>query len=339
MEISRRFLDNGLCPYAIIPRNFGIKSGQKKANQDRTEKRSSRTIGREVKKMDCIQSIQRAIEYMEANILEKITYEDVARQVYMSNYHFHRLFSMLAGMTANEYIRNRRLSMAGQELILSDEKVIDIAFKYGYESPESFTKAFFRFHGVSPNMAKRPGVQLRSFNRLTIQLKLEGGTAMDYRIVQRKTFQLLVKTRAFRNESISEKGNTEIPDFWKECGENGVFEVLNNHTKKHDIYGVCAPISKESACFDYGIGMEYDGGMIPDGYSLLCVEPTLWAVFECIGTDGDCIEDTWNRIFKEFLPGSDYEMLDAVDFELYPENSRPGCFCEIWIPVAKKNDR
>jgi AraC family transcriptional regulator len=89
--------------------------------------------------MDCIQSIQKAIEYMEEHMLEKISYEEVASQLYMSNYHFHRLFSMITGITANEYIRNRRLSMAGQELIMSDKRVIDIALKYGYESPESFT--------------------------------------------------------------------------------------------------------------------------------------------------------------------------------------------------------
>ena len=107
--------------------------------------------------MDCIQSIQKAIDYMEANMLENISYEDAARHLHMSNYHFHRLFSMLTGMTANEYIRSRRLSMAGQDLIMSDAKIIDIALKYGYDSPDGFAKAFYRFHGVTPNMAKQPG--------------------------------------------------------------------------------------------------------------------------------------------------------------------------------------
>ncbi len=96
-------------------------------------------------------------------MMEKITYEDVAQHLYMSNYHFHRLFSMITGMTANEYIRNRKLSMAGQELVLSENKVIDIAFKYGYETPESFTKAFSRFHGVTPSVAKRSGTHLQNF--------------------------------------------------------------------------------------------------------------------------------------------------------------------------------
>uniref|UniRef100_UPI004055FEE9 AraC family transcriptional regulator n=1 Tax=Acetatifactor sp. TaxID=1872090 RepID=UPI004055FEE9 len=286
--------------------------------------------------MDCIQSIRSAIEYMENHMLENITYEDVARHVYMSNYHFHRLFSMIVGMTANEYIRNRRLSMAGQELVMSDKKVIDIALKYGYESPESFAKAFSRFHGVSPSVAKCSGAQLKIFSRLTVKIQFEGGTAMEYKIVEREKFKLLAKVEAFRNESVSEEDNTDIPDFWDRCGADGVFDMLKKHTKNHDIYGVCAPVSKESNYFDYGIGMVYDGEEVPEGFRIWEVTPTLWAVFKCIGTDAKCIGEAWDKIFKEFLPGSDYNMLDADDFELYAENKEENCFCEIWIPVEKK---
>lgn len=286
--------------------------------------------------MNFIQNLQRAIDYMEDHILEPITYEDVARHVYMSSYHFHRTFSLVTGITANEYIRNRRLSMAGQELSISDAKVIDIALKYAYDSPESFTKAFTRFHGITPNVARRAGVKLKSFNRLLIKIKLEGGTVMDYRIEKRENFKLLAKVAKFRNESISEEGNTEIPDFWKECGKNGTFDVLKQNASKHDIYGACAPISKESTHFDYGIGMEFSGGNVPEGYTIWEVKPTLWAVFKCIGETGDCIGETWGKIFSEFLPGSDYSMIDDTDFELYSEDSKADCFCEIWIPVERK---
>lgn len=286
--------------------------------------------------MDGIQSIQKAVEYMEEHLLEKISYEDVAKQLYMSNYHFHRLFSMITGITANEYMRNRKLSMAGQELVMSNKKVIDIAYKYGYESPESFAKAFTRFHGVTPSMARHPGTKLQSFNRLVIKITVEGGIFMDYKIVEKKEFQLLVKAKSFRNESISEEGNSEILDFWNQCSEDGTFDVLKRNTKNHDIYGVCAPVSKEETHFNYGIGMVYEGGSIPEGYCIWDVTPTLWAVFKCIGKDSGCIEETWNRIFKEFLPSSEYNMLDNTDFELYLENSPPNCFCEIWIPVEKK---
>lgn len=250
---------------------------------------------------------------------------------------FHRTFSLVTGITANEYIRNRRLSMAGQEISISDEKVIDIAFKYGYDSPESFTKAFTRFHDITPNVARRAGMKLKSFNRLLIKIKLEGGTVMDYRIEKREGFKLLAKVAKFRNETISEEGNTGIQDFWKECIENGTFDALKQNTSKNNIYGACAPISKESTHFDYGIGMEFSGGNVPEGYTIWEVKPTLWAVFKCIGATGDCIGETWGKIFSEFLPGSEYSMIDDTDFELYSEDINGDCFCEIWIPVEKKS--
>lgn len=286
--------------------------------------------------MDCIQSIQKAIEFMEDNIMEPINYEDVARHVYMSNYHFHRIFSMITGMTVNEYIRNRRLSMAGQELTFTNSKIIDIALKYGYDSPESFTKAFTRFHGVTPKLARGYGVQLKSFNRLIIKIKLEGGTVMDYKIVERESFKVLAKVAAFRNGIISEEDNTEIPDFWTRSINEGVLKTLKEKTGEENTYGLCAPISKESDCFKYGIGMEYAGGEVPEGYKIWEVKPTLWAVFKCIGSDGQCIGEVWDRIYKEFLPGSEYNMLDDTDFELYREDGDPECFCEVWIPIEKK---
>ncbi len=286
--------------------------------------------------MDFIQNLQKAIDYMEDHILEPITYEDVAKQLYVSSYYFHRIFSILTGITANEYIKNRRLSMAGQELSATASKVINIALKYGYESPESFTKAFTRFHKVAPSAAKRAGVELKSFNRLLIKFNLEGGTVMDYRIEKREPFKLIAKVAKFKNLAIGEKGNNEIPAFWDTCKADGTFKVLEQKATQHDVYGLCAPVSKESTHFDYGIGMVYNGESVPEGYTLWEVKPTLWAVFKCIGDNGDCIEETWQRFFSEFLPSSDYNMLDDTDFELYADESSPDCFCELWIPIEKK---
>lgn len=286
--------------------------------------------------MDFIQSLQQAIDYMEEHLLEPITYEDVAKHLYTSSYNFHRTFSLVTGMTANEYIRNRRLSLAGQEISASDEKVIDIALKYGYDSPESFTKAFRRFHGVTPNVARRAGVRLKSFNRLLIKIKLEGGNGMDYRIEKREPFKLLAKVRQFRNEIIKEEGNNDIADFWKACSVDGSLRTLQKITKRNDFYGACAPVSDECSHFDYGIGMEFDGGDAPEGFSVWEVKPTLWAVFKCVGDTPECIGETWGRIFTEFLPSSEYKMLDETDFELYKDDDNNDCFCEIWIPVEKK---
>ncbi len=286
--------------------------------------------------MDFISTLSAAIHYMEEHLTDPITYEDVAKHLYISSYHFHRTFSLITGMTASEYIRNRRLSLAGQELLVSDTRVIDVALKYGYESPESFTKAYTRFHGITPNATRQSGASLKLFNRLQIKIIVKGGKSMDYRIERRKPFTLLAKVREFQNEIINQEGNTEIPEFWTECQQNSIVETLRQHATSADLYGACAPISKESDHFTYGIGVEYTNTIVPKELTIWEVKPELWAVFPCIGTSGECIGETWNKIMTEFLPNSEYTMLDDVDFELYSPNLPAECFCEVWIPVAKK---
>lgn len=119
--------------------------------------------------MDWITGIQNAINYIEEHLLEEIDYEEVARQSYSSGYHFQRVFGILCGYTVGEYIRNRRLSLAGMELQTEKAKVIDVALKYGYDSPDSFAKAFQKFHGITPSRARVDGAVLNSFSRLSLQ--------------------------------------------------------------------------------------------------------------------------------------------------------------------------
>jgi len=115
-----------------------------------------------------------------------IDYENVAVQSFSSSYHFQRVFSILCGFTIGEYIRSRRLSLAGAELAASDAKVIDVALKYGYESPDSFAKAFQKFHGILPSQAHNNGSNLKSFSRLVLKFSLEGGIIMNYRIEKKR---------------------------------------------------------------------------------------------------------------------------------------------------------
>jgi AraC family transcriptional regulator len=284
--------------------------------------------------MDWIKTLQEAIGFMEQNLLLPITYEDAAKHLHMSNFHFHRMFSLASGMTANEYIRNRRLSLAGQELILSNVKVIDIAFKYGYDSPESFSRAFSRFHGTSPNMARQAGNDLKLFSRLIIKLTMEGGTIMDYRIENRGGIRLLAKVEQFQNEPVEGSFNNLVPEFWHRSTQEGVIKELCS-IGNGGLYGICGPVSKESGYFDYGIAIEYSGSSVPEGFRIWNVDAGLWAVFKCTGDASKNIGETWQRIFSEFFPGSDYVMRDSADFEYYDDDEHP-FYCDIWVPVEKK---
>ena len=137
--------------------------------------------------------------------------EDVAKEVYISPFYFQKGFSLLCGFTVSEYIRNRRLSLAGNELATSEKKVIDVALKYGYDSPDSFTKAFTRFHGVTPSMVQKNETMLKTFAPLKIKLSMEGGYIMDYKIVKKDAFTVLAAAKTFSYENALEN----VPEFWK----------------------------------------------------------------------------------------------------------------------------
>ncbi len=295
--------------------------------------------------MSLAKFLQKAIDYMESNLLEEINYKNVAKEVHMSCYNFHRVFSLMAGMTANEYIRNRRLSLAGQELQLSESKIIDIAFKYGYETPESFTKAFSRFHGVSPKLARKKGTQLCLFNPLVIKIILEGGSTMNYRIEEISKQRFIAKVRAFNNEIINDAGNHDIPDFWGECHEKKLIDEITNLRKagKKDLYGLCSPTKENETTFDYGIGVIIDEDtdldsvevMLQKGYRTWEIDSGTYVVFKCYGNNGNCISEMWSRFLKEFLPQSEYEQTEDTDYEFYPDKGEHGLFCELWIPVKR----
>lgn len=293
--------------------------------------------------MEWIKLLQMAINYMDEHILEDINYEDVAMKVCMSSYNFHRTFSIMTEMTANTYIRNRRLSLAGQEFQTTDISVIDAAYKYGYETPESFSKAFSRFHGVTPKQAKVKGTQLRLFNPLVIKITMEGGSIMDYRIEKRGEQKFIAKVKAFNNEIINDETDHSIPDFWDECHEKNSIEVIRSLRSegKRDLYGLCSPTTKDLATFNYGIGVILDDEtnvedldtLLTLGFSLWKTEPVEYVVFKCMGNDGECIGQMWSYFFKEFIPNTKYIQTEDTDYEIYFENGEAGVFCELWIPV------
>lgn len=295
--------------------------------------------------MDWIRNMQRAIDYMEANLDSDLDFAEIAKQAYSSSFHFQRIFSLLTGMTLGEYIRSRRLTMAGAELSMSESKVLDIALKYGYDSPESFAKAFTRFHGISPSAAKEPGARLKSFSRLSIKVILEGGDIMDYRIVNKQPFHVAAKVKSFTTKD--EINKTEIPQFWTQCHKDGSIAGLCEMAKKEGpfetgkaLLGICDSrcCPDDADLFQYAIGIETDKTSVPEGYSLIEIPELTWAVFKCVGAMPQAVQKMWKRIYSEFFPQSDYEPLQGMDFELYPEGdlNNADYGSEIWISVKKK---
>lgn len=172
--------------------------------------------------MGWVECIGEAISYIEGNITDELTVEKIAKQVILSPFYFQKGFAMLCGFTVGEYIRERRLTLAGSELVSTDEKIIDIALKYGYDSPDSFTKAFTRFHGVTPTAVRKDGAMIKSFAPLKIKFTLEGGYVMDYKIVEKDSFTVMGAARTFKYDG----AKTEIPKFWMELHQPGKERVV-----------------------------------------------------------------------------------------------------------------
>lgn len=291
--------------------------------------------------MNWIQGIQRAIDYVEANITEEIDYEEAARQAYSSSFHFQRVFGILCGMSLGDYIRMRRLSLAGEELSRGNAKIIDIALKYGYDTPESFSRAFTRFHGISPSEEKRGG-KVQIFTPLSVKLTLTGGSKMDYRIEKRDAFQVVCKRKRVGKPQAA-NATPDITAMWQEYGMDGTMQKLAECMPENPVMkgllGICFSAELDAKQFPYGIGVEYDGRKIDDDLEIVTIPANTYAVFTSKGKMPDAFIETYNRIVTEFFPqSSQYEYAENVEFEVYSsaDISDPNYHCEIWIAVNEK---
>ena len=275
-----------------------------------------------------------AIQYIEDHITDDLSVEEIARHVNISPFYFQKGFAMLCGFTLGEYIRNRRLALAGNDLVAGDEKVIDIALKYGYDSPDSFTRAFTRFHGVTPSQARKEGAMLKSFAPLKIHFSLEGGYIMDYRIEKKEAFTVLANAKTFPYEGAKE----QVPLFWQEHHMSGMGAFV------HGVYGINIDEKMAMDTFEYLIADPYAGGEVPEGFALRTIPALTWAVFPVRGAMPDALQDVNTKIYTEWLPAlRDYEFAAGYCVEYYdnPMNYPRGTldenyYCEIWIPIRKK---
>lgn len=290
--------------------------------------------------MNWIEGIGRAIDYVEDHLTEQINFEDVAKLACSSVFHFQRVFGLLCGYTLGDYIRMRRLSLAGQEIISADEKIIDIALKYGYDTPESFSRAFKRFHGITPTLAAKTG-KIRSFSRLTVNLTLIGGNTMDYRIEKKPAVKVICRREKFTKPG-DDYTNREIPMFWQKCHADGSIEKLCSYIPQNPefpgLLGICFSSEMTNDGFPYGIGAQYNGGEIADGLEIAQISAYTYAVFPVKGKMPEAFRETYRRICTEFFVTSDYEYGNGVEIEVYPsaDVQNPDYTCEIWIAVNHK---
>ena len=273
------------------------------------------------------EGIQSAVDYIEENLTEELDIEDIAAKAYVSPFHFQRIFSVLCGMTVGDYIRCRRLTLAAQELSSSDIKVIDAAVKYGYDSPDSFARAFTKFHGISPSAAKERGASLKAFAPLRIKLTLEGGNFMEYRIVEKASFTVLGVSRSFNSDT----SYREIPKFWQEHMTSG------GNRKICGQFGIC--LDGDGKNFDYLIADIYKPWEeVPEGCITRVIPEGTWAVFPCRGALPKALQDVNTQIWSEWLPNCcDYKLGGNYDIEMYtkPADDPKDNYCEIWVPVVK----
>ena len=287
--------------------------------------------------MDWITGLQKAIDYVEENLTKSIDLEAVARVAFSSSFHFQRVFSTICGITLGDYIRFRRLSIAGIELAERNCKVIDVALKYGYETPESFTRAFTRFHGVTPTEVKN-GAVVKSFRRLSVKLTLTGGTTMEHRIVKKEAFDVIMRKVTYPKNF--ELTKMEIPQFWGKCHADGTIPKLVSRIPQGDEFGLMglSLYNREDAEFSYAIGVSSDGKDVNDETLTVETIPAhTYVVFKCVGQMPDAFQNLYKYVCTEFFPASDYKPC-GVEIEAYPSDDvqNPDYSCELWIAVEKK---
>ena len=291
--------------------------------------------------MDWVTSIHQAIQYIEEHLREELTIWEIAQQAALSPFYFQKGFAMLCGMTVGDYIRQRRLSAAGLEVLTTDRRIIDIALEFCYDSPDSFTKAFTRFHGIAPSEAKHGGI-VKIFTPLSVKLTLTGGSKMDYRIEKRGAFQVVCKRKRVGKPQ-SANATQDITAMWQEYGADGTIDRLiacmPEKPAMKGLLGICFSSELDAKQFPYGIGVEYDGRKVDDALEIVTIPAHTYAVFTSKGKMPDAFIETYHRIVTEFFPQStQYEYAENVEFEVYSsaDTSDPNYQCEIWIAVNEK---
>ena len=300
--------------------------------------------------MDWITGIQNAINYIEDHITEELDYEQIAKVSFSSSFHFQRVFSILCGYTLGEYIRNRRLTLAGAELANTREKVIDVAYKYGYDNPESFSKAFQKFHGITPSQARGNGVMLKSFSRLSIKVTLEGGSIMNYRIEEKPAMLLTGYKRRFTGSP----NDKQDQDHNFACETRLEQYILEGMCREHEtIYQILTNFDADG--YDFYYAYQFPSWALEDMQEIpadvaarfenVPIPAGTYIVFETERCEFPTakMDELRMKAISEWLPTSGYELRDDPEigvihwfWEEGNDKVNHSRYCELWLPIAKK---
>ncbi|GGU58580.1 AraC family transcriptional regulator [Streptomyces lavendofoliae] len=282
-----------------------------------------------------LERLNRAMEHIEGNLDRTVDVAVLARIAATSEYHLRRMFSALAGMPLSEYVRRRRLTVAGAEVLAGHETLLDIAVRHGYGSGEAFARAFRAMHGVGPGEARRTGAVLVSQPRLAFRLTVEGSRSMRYRTTDRPAFTVVgYKARV---PLVHTGPNQAIIDFVRGIEPPAVERLVKlSDAEPHGIVAVCDDLDPSRA---EGTELDYYHGVItsappPEGTTALSVPAGTWAVFTASGPVPRAIQELWRDVFVEWFPSNPYRSRPGPEI-LRTRLSADGTEgeAELWLPV------
>jgi AraC family transcriptional regulator len=285
-----------------------------------------------------------AIDYIEENLDGEVDFSKAADKAYCSLFHFQRVFLAIIGVTPAEYTRRRRLTLAARELMSTDNKVIDIALNYGYDSPVSFARAFRNVHGITPQAARSTGVKLMAFPRISFHIELKGENDMDYQILEKTSFDIIGKGREFSSEQ--GKSFIELPQFWTEFRKDKSWDTLMKFTEGKpgavtgaSSLGICS--MEKDMKFFYAIGAEKGSKAAPKGFEIMHIPAATWAVFDSYGPVTPSIQAVIKKVFSEWFPSTGYEHDEISELQVYllGDMQAPDYHCQVWVPIIKKKKK
>jgi AraC family transcriptional regulator len=289
--------------------------------------------------MDWLDKMNAAMEYIENHLEDDIDYQEIARKARCSEYHFRRMFPFITGVSLSEYIRQRRFTLAVSDLRDTSKPVFEIAKKYGYDSPDSFTRSFKNLHGITPSEVQKGGQPVKAYPRMTFHLSIKGGTEMTYRIEEKQAFHIAGMMKRVHIQFEGE--NTEVAEMWKSLEAETIQKLKSfSNTKPSGLIQASTNFDdgrmEEKGGLDHYIGVATTKNDAP-GFTILDVPKSAWAVFEIEDSSTEKIQNTWGRIYSEWFPESDYELSEGPEILWAEQNGNPSSTdkAEIWIPVKK----